>query len=868
LFFGEKSLISWKDVGSMRKIGIVILFFFLFQAVILFPSLLDGSSAPVLPSASSLPVSSVGAVNASSTLDSLIFNVIRLEDPTGDASPGAPSYVDIKSVTIKQLGKYVQFIWEGNGPLSNQDQQYYFLFFDTDLNLSTGQNWGGRVGGEFKIVIQDQAYLIYFNAGGEVLRQVSRPVTYEDNQFFLNIEYSDVPSGVFNFYFESSGGTPHTDLGRVVRVELQAPRGDIRLKIGSPNMVLEEKPALINIPKKTEPVQLSSYFLVDGVETPAPTGDITYSVYHPCANIPGREYLTRTISIDAQGVARYVNEGYLFVTAHSKATLLNSEPVILATGDVYGTPQDRVLAVFPDYSPANNTYTFKTMMTTYPNYIRMVNQAYNKTSGLYLGFKPFNGDRQIFALLVIPGAQGGCDNPLQTHPKCYMDEIGKPQYWLVIHEMGHNFARETLSKLLYTKNYLINGAGFGEGVASLPVIYTAKDLYDCPERYGLTKTDFEWTYYRDFNQWDSPSSKENLDTFERGIRDGTIKGIFDEDADFDGVATFCSFFQQYVHDYTTDENPYKQDVIRRFLSITSDAELIDFVDEKVETYWAAAFSAAVGHDVKQKLLFWGFPIDDQYYNTLYPKLLTRANQLYETYLTEGNQAHLSIEVTDSRIDVASQPEFTVEGHYLRGVEQFQGLVTINDNQLTQGVCGKKNYRVTAITDQLYGSVEFVSNVVSCVFDRVKVVGVGAASDSVDLGEKVVIWAKAVYEYDGEVYDGGKGGLYLNGNSMTWSNANDRWELQVTSYVATNSSYKVTRVDDRKYGLSVLSNELAPVEVVWRAPAPQATTQPPATQQPQAPAPQQIPGFDPLSVVLGVLLAVVALCVGIGGSRRT
>jgi hypothetical protein len=851
----------------MRKIGIVILFFFLFQAVILFPSLLDGSSAPVLPSASSLPVSSVGAVNASATLDSLIFNVIKLEDPTGDASPGAPSYVDIKSVTIRQLGKYVQFIWEGNGPLSNQDPQYYFLFFDTDLNLATGQNWGGRVGGEFKIVIQDQAYLIYFNAGGEVLRQVSRPVIYEDNQFFLNIEYSDVPSGVFNFYFESSGGTPHTDLGRVVRVELQAPRGDIRLKIGSPNMVLEEKPALINIPKKTEPVQLSPYFLVDGVETPAPTGDITYSVYHPCANIPGREYLTQTISIDAQGVARYVSEGYLFVTAHSKATLLNSEPVILATGDVYGTPQDRVLAVFPDYSPMNNTYTFKKMITTYPNYIWMVNQAYNKTSELYLGFRPFNGDRQIFALLVIPVAQGGCDNPLQTHPTYYMDGSGKPLYWVVIHEMGHNFARETLSKLLYTKNELINGAGFGEGVASLPVIYTAKDLYDCPERYGLTKTDFEWTYYRDFCERDV-SAKEILDVFEQSIRDGKIEGIFDKNATFDRVATFCSFFQQYVHDYTIDENPYKQDVIRRFLSICCDDQLIDFVDEKVESYWAAAFSAAVGHDVKQKLLFWGFPIDDQYYDTLYPKLLVRANQLYETYLTEGNRAYLSIGVTDSRIDVASQPEFTVEGHYLKGVDEFQGQAIINDNQLTLNTCGKTDYCITAITDPLCDTKEFTSNTVSCVFDRVNIVELAVSLESVDLGEKVVIWAEAVYEYDEEVFDGEKGNLYLNGNTMTWSIENDRWELQVTSYIATNSSYKVTRVDDRKYGLSVLSNELAPVEVVWRAPAPQATTQPPATQQPQAPAPQQIPGFDPLSVVLGVLLAVVALCVGIDGSRRT
>ncbi|HIH89369.1 TPA: hypothetical protein HA344_09220 [Candidatus Bathyarchaeota archaeon] len=839
----------------MRKIGVATQLFLLL-ALILSPNI------PYSP-ATSPSQANIGAANSTASLNSLIYNTITLTDPSYDMSPGSPSYVDIKSLTIRQLGNYVQFIWEGDGKLYNQEQQYYFLFFDTDLYQYTGQRWGDSgVGAELKIVVQDQAHLIYFDDAGNVAVETQHPVIYENNKFFLNIDCSDIPSDIFNFYFESSGGTSYYDLGRMVRVELEAPRGEIHLIIRSPNMVLEEKPPLINIPTKTQPVQLTTYFQVNGTEVPAQTGDITYSVYHPCANIPGREYLTQTIMIDAQGLARYVNEGYLFVTAYSKSTLLDSEPVILATGDVYGAPKDSVLAVFPDYSPANNTYTFRKMMTTYPNYIWMVNQAYNKTSGLYLGFRPFNGDRQIFALLVVPGAQGGCDNPLQTHPKCYMDEIGKPQYWLVIHEMGHNFAIETLSKLLYTKNYLINSAGFGEGVASLPVIYTAKDLYDCPERYGLKKTDFEWTYYRDFCTFDAPSSKENLDVFEQGIKDGTINGVFDKNATFDGVATFCSFFQQYVHDYTTDENTYKQDVIRRFLSITLNEELIDFVDEKVETYWAAAFSAAVGHEVKQKLLFWGFPIDDQYYNTLYPKLLARADQLYETYLKDGNRAYLSIKVVDSRIDIASQPEFTIEGRYLKGVNEFQGQAIINDNHLTMNTCGKTDYHITAITDPLCDPQEFTSNTVSCVFDRVNIVELAASSKSLDLGEKAVVWVKATYEYDGEVFDGEKGNLHINGNPMTWSTENSRWEYEVTNTVATNSSYRVTKITDKKYSLSTINDEVGPITIERRTPASQTTP------QPQNPTTSQIQGFDVYSIISGILLAILTLYIAHSGSRRT
>lgn len=146
------------------------------------------------------------------TLDSpLFYNVIQITDPAGDATPRAPAYVDILKVTVRQIGQYVQFVWQAAGNPNNNDNMYYFLVFDTDFNPMTGQNWGGS-GGELKISIYHDADVNYFDATGQVTHQeFGLPVVFDGNRFYLNFEKSKIPGNSFNFYFESSGATSYRD---------------------------------------------------------------------------------------------------------------------------------------------------------------------------------------------------------------------------------------------------------------------------------------------------------------------------------------------------------------------------------------------------------------------------------------------------------------------------------------------------------------------------------------------------------------------------------------------------------------------------------------------------------------------------------
>jgi hypothetical protein len=614
----------------MKRSGIILISCFLLCA-----SLSCSGPSYIIPSAT--------ASKEQTSLQSSFwgfYNSITIY-PNGNATEGAPSYVQIISLEIRQIGQYVQFIWEGNGSLYNNDSQYYFIVFDTDLNSSTGQYWSGA-GSELNISVYHEATLTYFDAKGNVIKELSEaPAIFEDNRFYLNIEKDEIPSDTFYLYFECSGGTPYGDEGSLNLVTLQPSRPELKMLIGSDNVVLAEKPTLINIPHKNTPVQLRTYLISGENKTELPKEDLIYMAYHPVKN-PSLGDPSSIISVDENGTATYLREGYVFVTSYSKESHLNSEPAIITTGNVYGNPKtDSVIAVFPeDYRPNGSAYSFGDMMNSYPNYIKTVSIAYNLEREMYDGYKPFNGDRQILALLVMNGYHnGGNNNPLETAPEAYMDSSnGEPNYIVVVHEMDHNFAETIgMQRLTSVNDSRIGKNGFNEAVASLPVEYLAKDLHDSPEKYGLTRDSFEWRYYAKFLnnntreykhvplEGDISYSKYVLNDFEGMITRGETTGIFDNNGTFDGTAVFCSLFQQYVYGFTNGTNPYKQEVIRRFLSLFSDEEPIDFRENEVETYFAACFSAAVGHDIKEKLRFWGFSINETYYDQVYPELRARVD---------------------------------------------------------------------------------------------------------------------------------------------------------------------------------------------------------------------------------------------------
>lgn len=563
------------------------------------------------------------------------YNEVVLEDKTGDATPGAPAYVDIKKVTLRQIQDQVQIAWEGGGPLANNDHQYFFLFFDTDHNPATGHHWrSSAIGAEFKISISQDATLGYFDPAGELISEEHVPVEFSGNTVYLNVPFNKIPAATFSLYAETSGDTPYRDVLDEASVVLSPSRAAAALHLQSTTNFFLTNPPTSYIANPGEAIRLKPYFQVGSRQIVLDPSVVTYSITHPVApRDPSVGDPSSIISI-TNDRATYLREGFVFVQAHA-CHFASSDTLIVVTGSPAANSNQNVVPIFPrSYTPVGAVSTFGEMLSHYPRYAATVNEAYRITQKLYGGFRPFHGATQIFALLVkLDGSQsGGNNNPLETTPCGYMNcGDGSPDYNTVIHEMGHNFGQAKAAWDLMMAHDSRVGRVFGECLASLPVHYVAHS-YVGPgvlRPFSVPRSSFEYTYFSSFLTRDLADNQRTFSNFEDFIHQGKIQGIFDLDAlppeereqyRLDPVSVGCSLFINPAMTPDRFNNQYGWGLYERFLKILGDHPLPQFDESKVETYFSAIYSVSMGTDMRDKLRFWGFTIDDTYYDQILPAI--------------------------------------------------------------------------------------------------------------------------------------------------------------------------------------------------------------------------------------------------------
>jgi hypothetical protein len=555
---------------------------------------------------------------AADEIDCGFYNEVEMTDPAGDATPGAPSYVDILGLEIRQFRDMVQFRWRSDGDLRNQDRMYFFLVFDTDFDSETGQHWG-PIGAEIKITVASSADISRFNPNGDwVSSRPGPPVIFKEDGFVIDIDRSELGTSHFHLYFESSGQPPWRDDGLAREIVLEPSRPGPVISVNADHYVNRANPTVINIPDQQTGVQLGAHLRQNGILSEIDASAIEFNIFHDSPLVPDPEAI---VSVDENEVAHYISEGYVLATVEITSCGLNSAAVILATGDAYRhTDLGHVVAVWPTgYSPSGIGPTYGEIMGAHPDYMRAVNTWYLITSDLYRGFLPFGGNTLVFATLEVDSACHS-GNPLQSPPGCFFHHDGSPEYTAIVHENGHNFQQTNGMSLL--KDSRIAQMGFGECSASLPAIYLFSEIPANGETYGFGPGTYEWSYFESWRQQDR-SNFDDFDEFEDRIRSGEITGIFDETGGFDGVAMFCCLFQTHIYGHNEYSSPYGHELIRRFLNIYADEDMPAYRNDKAETYFAAAFDAAAGKDLRHKFSFWGFEIDDEFYDEIMPIIESR-----------------------------------------------------------------------------------------------------------------------------------------------------------------------------------------------------------------------------------------------------
>jgi hypothetical protein len=563
-------------------------------------------------------------------IDCGFYNEISIPDPAGDATPGAPAYVDILGLTIRQFRDRVQFRWRSDGNPYNSDRMYFFIFIDIDNNPSTGAGVAG-IGAEIKIGVNVDTYVHRFAANGTWLGdERGLRVVFRDDGFVFDIDREWLGSDLFTVYFEASGQPPWTDYGSIQEIALLATRPGPSVVLTSDRYALEEDPTVVDIPDQLTGVQLHAHLVHDGSSIELGGTQVEYIVFHNSPVIVDAESI---ISIDENGVAHYNSPGFVFATAEIEECGLQSDVIILATGEVHEPPTGhQIMAIWPaDYSPNLVNATYGEIMANYPNFLHTMNVGYQIISDLYNGFRPFGGDTQVLTTVEV---NSNCHdgNPLLSPPDCYFYRHGAPSYVYVMHEMGHNFQQTEGMNLLST--HRIAHMGFGECSASLPVIYMFSEITSNGAQYGLGPGTYEWDEFNRWRQMDD-SNFDAFDDFEAQISAGEIEGFFDENGDFDGVAMFCCLFQTHVYGHGEYSTPYGHELIRRFFNVFDDEGFEDIQYDEIETYFAAAFSAAAGKNLRDRFHFWGFDIDDAFYDQIMPMIESRI-ELFSDRFEFGN----------------------------------------------------------------------------------------------------------------------------------------------------------------------------------------------------------------------------------------
>ena len=201
-----------------------------------------------------------------------------------------------------------------------------------------------------------------------------------------------------------------------------------------------------------------------------------------------------------------------------------------------------------------------------------------------------------------------------------------------------------------------------------------------------------------------------------------------------------------------------------------------------------------------------------------------------------DRINVTLRISDDRIDVGAKANVTWTAFYEYDKIPCQGKVNLqilNSWTSTPTPAGKTTYSVWSIEDTKYGLTVFTPSQVDCVYDRVKITNSSVTLKSVEVKQPVTVWYKAVYEYDGEAFDGSKGNLSVNNETLAWSSANQRWEKQFVSNDPQTLSLKITGVKDNQYGLTAFIDSTNPISVQW--------------------VQQEIPGYPLLSIACGIFL---------------
>ncbi|MHA2313333.1 MAG: hypothetical protein ACXADF_17740, partial [Candidatus Thorarchaeota archaeon] len=177
---------------------------------------------------------------------------------------------------------------------------------------------------------------------------------------------------------------------------------------------------------------------------------------------------------------------------------------------------------------------------------------------------------------------------------------------------------------------------------------------------------------------------------------------------------------------------------------------------------------------------------------------------------------VTISINDRRINVGSAASIQASAVYDYDDQPFDGVLTLNDTANVHGTVGRWAYTVESASGDTYGITEILSNVEDYViWDRLRIVSyaVDPDDDRTNVGAIHQVYAFVVYEYDGAVFQGAFGTVYMNNSAMTW-NPDLRWNHSYVYSTPVRYVFQVSKITDVLHNISVIFEQMPPKSIIW------------------------------------------------------
>ncbi len=265
-----------------------------------------------------------------------------------------------------------------------------------------------------------------------------------------------------------------------------------------------------------------------------------------------------------------------------------------------------------------------------------VTDAMNMIEERLTGITPNKGDTQF--LVMDPGTDSDGTVPcgISGNPSRFgvgIDNLrsclGGSDYlqWGIIgHELGHNFLSLNQVSFNAVVGGLPNVVAFNEGMPSMLGMYAIEELTTSPAYYGLT-----------------PATVANLSRSDVPITPAFGRNIFfSKLTSYETNPNYATAFDPDVNAgiLLKLHDQYGREFFYRFLSAFSPADKPLPISLGTEgqklAFWVAACSAAANADLKSRFRdTWGFPIDNAFYDQIFPKVKSRVERRDALVLISG-----------------------------------------------------------------------------------------------------------------------------------------------------------------------------------------------------------------------------------------